>query len=404
MPEFIVALPDSLRTFTQMERGLFFAATPGPVGAEVAIQNAIDDLPPEGGIVRIMAGAYTLNKAAGQNYCFALTGSNKHIILEPGAILTLADSQFESAAGAVVQIGEEGFPVPVPTEVNLSLWGAGIIDGNEANLNALAAGVKSSAHTHRFRIGGGLTIQNCESNPLSLNGRSVGGDPTDYSMKHTIIDSLHVIDSTEGVFLVRMKHTTINHLHIENISAQDGLEPIGCDGLTMSDSVIRDTFGSALDIFASGAGTTDSDHVYTNCIFGPLKSGGLNVVAIGVGGVAAHVNLELNGCRIIMMNALRGIYAGASGAGSSTVVGLAIKNCPIDGTGAQAGADGIVVGIDATETSVAVNHISNCPGNAMDFSANPAKLHVKSNDGWGNGGGIIASAGADYIATANDFT
>lgn len=402
MAEFVVAASDSVPASRRFG-DRFTVGDHTPI-----IQNAIDALPAAGGTVRILAGTYTLKKAVGKTHCILLNGSNKHLMLDAGAVLKLADGQFESSAGQVIQIGDDaaltGLATPnqIVEETNLKLWGSGIIDGNEANSNAKAVGVRASGNLLWFHIGGGLTIKNCESNPLTIQGISVGGDSADYSCKHTVIDDLRVIDSTEGMFLIRCKHTTIDHLHIENISAQDGLEPIICDGLTMDNSVIRDTQGSALDIFSSATSTTDSYQTYTNCTFGPMKVAG-NVVSIGIGGETDHSHHKLNGCTILMKNAARGIYIGDKASGTATCKGISISNVTIDGTGAAAGADGIVIGIDATETTLMGNHISNCPGNAIDRSADPAKLHMKSNSGWGNGAGISAGIGADNIDTANDF-
>lgn len=403
--EFIVAAPDSPTLRTPYQAGIYVA---GSTDAQDAIQNAIDDLPPAGGTVRILPGNYELKKQSGQAYCVLLTGSNKRIILDQGATLKLADNQFESTAGRVIQVGEDGeitgtTPNAVTKEVNLAVWGSGVIDGNKANLNAKATGLRVRGHTHWFHVGGGLTIQNCESNPFSISGVSLGGDAADYFGKHTVLDGLRVLDSNEGVFYISQRYSTLNHLHVDNIIDQDGFEPISCTHLAMTNSVIRNTKGSALDIFASGAGSTDTYHTYTNCIFGPITTNS-NVVAIGVGGVATHSYHILDGCIILMEDAARGIHVGASGAGSSSTLGIAIHNCIIDGTSAASGADGIVIGADATETTLFSNHISNCPGNAIDRTANPTKLHIKNNSGWGNTSPISAGTGTDNILSGNDFT
>ncbi len=403
--EHLVAAPDSPISHNRFEAGIYHAKA---TNAQREIQTALDDLPPAGGTVRILAGNYELSKQTDQSFCVQVKGNNKRLILDQGAILKLADNQFESTAGQVIQVGDgttlTGLATPnqIAVEENLALWGPGVVDGNEANSNAKAIGVKGHGNLLWFRLGGGLTIKNCESNPLSISGVSVGGDAADYHVKHTVIGGLRVIDSTEGIFFIRMRYTTVNHLHVDGISAQDGLEPINCDHLAMANSVIRNTEGSALDIFSSSSGATDSYQTYTNCVFGPINVANAVVEVGGGTSVAAHKIILFESCVIDMKNADSGIEMGTT-TGVGTTVGVAVRNCIVDGTSGASGSDGIRVGAAATETSIIGNHISNCLGNAIDRSANPDKLHMKSNSGWGNGAGISSGTGSDNVDTANDF-
>ena len=400
--DFIVAAPDSPTLRTPYQAGVYQASEDH---AEAAIQNAINDLPSAGGTVRILSGNYTLKRTSSSSEeCISIVNSNVRLLFEPGATLKLADDLYTAAETFhIIKISgaSQG------EAKNVSIWGPGIIDGNLANQNR-ESGIGTEKHKglqivgfdEHISVGGGLTLQNIDGQAMDASGNN------GISAKF-IIDNLRIVDCGEGALVQRMFDASISNLHIQTMDKQDGLEILAGNKTVITNCTIRDTNDDCLDLFTNGAAW--GDIVITGCTFGPRKSGGAGtdkeIISINNGSSDSLLeNIVISGCFIDMGNAEEGIVIGPNeGLGTGTVKFCLIVGNVIDGTGSTASANGIVVDGTSLNIFIASNLIHDCPGNAIDLSDNPDKVHVKHNSGWGNNAGILAGTGSDNILSGNDF-
>ncbi len=395
---FLIAASDSLRLHKRQAHIVCDG-----VNDEVQINDAISLY---GGCVTLLPGIYTVAEsgttAGGDAFCIVLNRENVKLQFLPGAVV-------KSAVGNgafLVYVGEGNYVSgPLPTlKRNIQVVGPGTLD---ANLET-CGGLNARGFLADVVIGGGLRIMGCRGTavaqlPFTLSGVGVGGQPFgSFFGDRWTVDHVYVTDCDEGGFATGTRGLTIDRLFIDGINSQDAFEPIGNIDLVMTRSILKNSQGSALDIFSSSTvAATYERQTYVDCVFGPSTG---NVVAIGVGGHSSQTfrNIKLVSCHIILANANVGV-AIATIPGGSKAVGTELIGCTIDGRNAVAGADGVTIGVDATRSFILSNQISDCPGAAIDRTANPVDLQIRNNGGYNNGSGISAGSGLQNRVTDNDF-
>ncbi|MEE8607808.1 MAG: hypothetical protein V3S55_09395 [Nitrospiraceae bacterium] len=337
--EFIVAAPDSTTLRTPFQAGVYHARD---AGAEAAIQNAIDDLPTTGGTIRILAGNYSLNRISGQPYCILIDKSNIRILFDAGAVLKLADSQFNSETGHIFRFGVSG---SATLRSNLVIWGPGTIDGNRDNQTLAATPSGSCLHFfgrwEDVKIGGGLQLNNAAGTAILANATG------SQNHKRWKFSDLTMKGNNDGFLGTGIIGFLIDNLLIDDTIAQDAFEVVGCADLMMTNSHIRNFVGSAIDIFSNNtaSGRQNKNHVYSNCIFGPAKSNSNNCIDIHMDTGAnfqTQENITFNNCIILMGNFTTGIRLKGETA-TKLNRHISFNNCIIDGIDSQANSNGVVV-------------------------------------------------------------
>ena len=400
MAEFVVAATGSIPASRRFgDRFLDGDHTP-------TIQAAIDALPTAGGTVRILAGNYTLKRTDGKEYCVLVNKANVRLLFEPGAVLKLADNQFDGVAGRM-------FLCELSTGLtNVSFWGPGTLDWNKANNTGLSGATNNtiiyvnslasdSAGPTRVTIGGGLSLINCFGDGLRCRAT------TTQPGSELFIDHLSIRNCGEGMLIQTYDDVRILNVVIDDIDKEDGLELMQCKNVVVTNCIITDVNQSAIDDLADNiGGARDNEfHTYSNCVLGPTR-GSTAVVKIGDTPDADDcVHTSLIGCKVIMSggSCTQGIRLGLDEfAGTGLTKHTLIAHTIIDGTGAAAGADGIAVRAEATHTFITGNLIHDCPGHAIEADDDPTPLHIVGNSGWDNtGGGISGAVGA--VTADNNF-
>ena len=380
-------------------------------GDQVQIQNAIDSI--SAGTVCLLPGTYFVDQDGTNEWCILIDKSNITVLFRTGALVKLTDGQFEAGeVGHVFRIGS-GYATPPPLRENITIWGPGRIDGNRDN-NPGHTSINNNSildcrgHLRNLAIGGGLTIENAQGQGLHVQGVSVGGDPSSPYLAEIIATDLQIIGCGEGMLVNLCDRVSVHRLLIDGTIEQDGFEPLAVHNLIMTDSVIWGTHGSALDIFG-GSGTQSyglEDHLYSRCILGPVTLG-QNLVAIGVNTTVLATNrrIVITDSILDIANVNRaGIAIGQlNGTGATATQHVTLLNLIINGSGALPGANGIEIDDSAQYVRIIANTIFNCPGAAIDRTANPDDLSIRDNDGWDNGEGITAGTGARNELIDNRF-
>ncbi len=327
------------------------------VGDQVEIQAAIDFLPVAGGTVRLLAGQYNLNKSPDGDFCVQINKSNVRLLLDPGVVLKLADNQFNGLTGYVIQFGDG----TTTLRENVGIVGLGTIDGNEANNTGGAqpqhnAIVYFTGDFQNVLLGHGLTLT--ESTGVGLN---FDGVTKNTSKNIRLVDLSITNGDDDGILCSGIDGMFVSNLLIDTMDAQDGFEPLQVFNLLMVNSVIRNTFGSAIDIFngdTEDGSTKNSHHRYVNCTFGPMTSPA-SVIAIASGAKNIHSDIVFDSCFVDMTDARRGIRVG--GTSTSIPRDVVFHNVVVDGTGSRTGNSwGIVVDERAERTSILASIIHNC--------------------------------------------
>ena len=324
---------------------------------QVEIQAAIDLLPVAGGTVRLLAGNYLVSQNASTGYCVRINQSNVRLELDAGAVVKLADNQYNGITGHVIQIGDG----TATLRSNISIVGPGTIDGNETN-NTGGAQPQNNACIHctgDFQcmiLGHGLTLTESCGVGLNLSGLTVDG-----STNIRLVDLSITNGDDDGILAYGIDGMFIDNLLIDTMAAQDGWEPLQVRNLLMQNSIIRNTFGSAADIVNSDVETSavrNENHHYVNCMFGPITTAA-SVIAIGVGGQNIHKSILFENCTIIMTDARRGFRIGSSG--TSIPREIELRGVVVDGAGSSTGNSwGIRIGERAERTIVRNCTVRNC--------------------------------------------
>ncbi len=401
-PEYIIAASDS----SPRHRRMAHAICDG-TDDQAQFQEAVDLF---GGDVVAMPGSYTWATAgtvtSGEEYCLLIDRADVRLRLMPGATLVPA----AGTTGYMIHVAQPYVGGPLPTLLrNIRVEGPGTINCNTENIG----GVRVAGFVGDVFVGGGLRIMGCrgdasEAEPLVFFGDTPGGQTLgDFFTRRCIMGHVYVSDCDEGVWIIYCKDTVVDRLFIDGINDQDAFEALAFDNLMVSNSVFKASAGSAVDIF--GSSTTTMVHnraLFSNCVFGPITSASVlfSLAAQGDGQAAqTFKDVHVVGCHFDMDVCAVGL-AIATNTGQSHSLGALVEACVFDGTAAAAGAEGISVGPDADQTMVIGNKISNCPGNAIELSASLANIQVRTNGGWGNGGGLIrATPPATSYATNNNF-
>ncbi len=391
--DFIVAAPDSPTLRTPFQAGVYHAPA---VGAEAAIQNAINDLPSTGGTIRILPGNYSLNRVPDEVYCVLIDKSNVRILFEPGAVLKIADDQYPNASnvGHMFFLGDG---TGSSRFENIVLAGPGKLVGNSANNpgdgnRARMALLKVQMNIDRgFYLGDGLRITDCIGAGID-GGGVTGGTGT---LEGGIFHRLEVDNIQEGMRLTNWLGLRVSHCWIHDWTTQDGFEPIkNFTDCIVSNCIIDSgtaTGGSAVDIVVAGASDTVENVTIRDCI---LTAEG-SVVELGTS-LGTAKGIKIVGGELRPAGSADGIRMGAN------VSNVLISGVEIDGSAGSSGNDGIAF-TGASDRIVIRNClIHDMTAKGFDGTNDPTGVSLHGCVFWGNTGvDITASGGADYDQAGN---
>ena len=362
------------------------------------IKFAIDNI---GGKIVLLPGTYSVARPTGQVYCLLIEiTSDLDLVGMPGAVLKLADGQFNGESGTIIRVN-----AAVGFQDHLNLRGF-TLDGNVANNPGVAnnttgsvVGITTQSINDCF-FGDGLTIRNVHG--TGFWGRGGNND-------RNVFSRLTIHDCGEGLVLSGFDSCRINQLLIHDLTFSDGFEPVNCSDLVMTNSIIRNTGSQCVDIFGNQPGEIARAHRYSNCVFGPINAsagGGGPAIIFDIGGNSQGLfeDIELDNCHFDMGNAEIGLLIGDSDAlavATGTVRSI-VARITVNGAGSLTDSVGIQVS-DTAETVEVDARVHDCGADGIlvnaevddggDEDVNPSGVTVKgryyNNNQDGNGGAGI---------------
>ena len=360
---------------------------------QVQIQSAISDLI-VGGIVRLVAGNYSVGQNDSSGYSILIDRSNLQISFDLGALLTLADDTYATGIeGHVFQFGTGA----TTQFVNVQVVGPGTIDGNA--LNNPGTGNRTdncifniNMNIDGVRFGDGLRLTNGIG--VGINGGGVNSGGAMFPITNAVFEHLRIDNVNEGWRGLRWDGLFVNDLCILDWGKQDGFEPItGVTNLHIQNSFISGGTGSAIDIVLSNVNAVCDDITVMNCTLSSFGSHG--VVELGTAN-GTLTNVRLLGNTILLAGSGAGVQMGAN------LTGALIANNMIDGINGVGATDGINFVSPADDIEIIGNFIANCGAWGIDGQNDPTNLTVYGNTNCNNvTGEINASAGSGYDAKGN---
>jgi len=325
-----------------------------------AIQATIDNMPSSGGTVTIPAGTYLLARAT-LNYCLTVQQSGVRVILSPGAILKLDTNQVTDITHVVYMI-EFGDGSTVFDGMGIS--GTGTLDYNEANQSYTGDGTVIRGCV-KFR--GSNTRSLIEDiNCINVNGSAIFVDGVSTSNRGygLTIQNTYIQNAAEGIVFRYINDVSCIFNKLRDITGfatpQDGIEPLFCDNVLVTNNNIKRVDGSGID--------TDS---VTNAVLSNNTVEEYSLNAATADGITLSSKLGNSKNVSVVANAIANPVGNTGGFGITclqdityTFKGVAIVGNAIDG----APKAGVRVWTGDSEYAISYNVI-------IDSGENGLKLH-----------------------------
>jgi hypothetical protein len=317
-----------------------------------AIQSALD----AAHTVLIPPGTYLLSLDV-SGVCLHLTRSDTTLVLEPGAVLRLKDSQISSGReGQILVIGDGSNAVS-----DVAIVGSGTIDGNRASNSGTvenSAGVQINPAASDVVIRD-VTLRNVMGDAILMRGLPSS------RIQRVLVEGIHVVDSDEGILFKYSDQVQILGSRLSNIDLQDAIEPHG-----FSEHWV--VANNSIDGVPNGQGVDPFDGTRYGLIANNSIRGAQQAMDLSSGGPWDPVTDLLVEGNVISASIRESIYVPGNDARTDTR--FVIRDNVIDG-----GMYGVYVGSGLKDIRIEGNHITNTVSQKGIFVDSGAEVDVLGN-------------------------
>lgn len=247
-------------TTEQLDNVRYASAFNGADGG-TQIQNAVDDLPSQGGVVIVgpegpddVSGSSGSVSDGREKNAWELTSeislSDNQTLYFINSYVFLADSTFTGST--------TGYLVKVGGSTNVTVAGTGTLDGNKSNNDGKVQGVQSQNGSDDLTVKE-ITITDCNDQAGNI-GSSSGDNTNRVTWKDTTIK-----DCVEGVIFSGCQDSDFKDNDLQNITTEDGFETTsGCENIDVVDNDFDTIGGQAIDIFSASRYISVRDNTIEN--------------------------------------------------------------------------------------------------------------------------------------------
>jgi len=287
---------------------------------------------------------------------------------------------------------------------DFTIKGDGVLDGNKANNTnpsnpARFAPIRWGNNVSSVEIVG-ITIQNSGGDTIR-SFASDGAESSDVTVKNTVQK-----DSVEGFVWTHTDDVKCLNNTFLNVTEQDAMEPVHCDGFVISKNIVRTAQQSGVDVYNGCKNGT----IENNIIIDPAQTA---ESGIGVGSTSGSLPVEDVDVRGNVVVGSGGISIDVRGYSTAPNRNISITNNRVVGGVSS----GIQTGIDATNIDVIGNTVRRVGKNGIAVNANGAVvvsnsvyspsqtgIRLLANDQTAKDNHIEGSGGSGVYVDGNDVS
>ena len=330
------------------------------------------------------------------NYIASLTSTSGGHVLEIGSdditVVFHPDATIALENGELSSSTDTGRLISIADGVSgTTIKGRGTLDGNKANQATLDSptqfGLVKFGQAVANTVISGLELRESPGDAIRPVGASNG------RISDVRIENVRILSCAEGIVFDHTEGLTLTDFYIENMTAEDAVEPgVGSTDWVISDFVIDTTTQSGIDVFQGAS----HGHIANGIIRDPAQGG--SEAGIGIGGQSAAVSGDypIEDVTVADVTVLNSGNIGVIVRGGDDHEGIKLSNCRVigsAGTGINVAAG--VVNLDNCDAVANETDGLNHQGHDSDVTGGT----YKNNDQSGGGNDAIVVNGPDITVS-----